>query len=123
MSESNGDGVVTFSEVVEERPVKIKDANGEVRDYVVRGMDGDSLSGWIDASLKRQPVDEKGRPVVKAPSVKDSQEDDIDLVQQCLFDINGCQVDRARIKSWPARTRLGLIKITQEVNGLAPGKG
>lgn len=105
--------VLEFDLTLNEYPVKLKDKDGNVKEYILREMDGKARDAYLTNMSGRMTVKADGKTTVSNFNGLQAS-----LITRCLFDKEGKQVPDTEIQSWPSRVQTLIHKECQEICGL-----
>lgn len=114
MSES-----LDFDLALREVPVKLRNKDGEVKEYVLREASGETASKYRNAALAALELGPEGKPkrIHNAASVE------VMLVALCLYEVINGEVTKkpvpaATIDAWPARVKKDLFNKVKDISEL-----
>lgn len=96
-------------------PVKLKDKDGELKDYELREANGDVACRWRNAILQRTTLGPDGKPS-SLGAIADTEPI---LVSLCLFEAGtNRNVPVGTIRQWPSKVQKALFEKAKEISEL-----
>lgn len=107
------DDVIEVSLAFTERPVKVKEQSGNIRNLVMREMDGDLRDEYLSNMTKGVKVDTASGTA----TMKSMKGIHAALLCRCLYE-GGELVPATEIHAWPSSVQAKLYAAAQKMNGL-----
>ena len=105
---------LVFSLKLEEVPVEMTDENGEVKEYILRGLTSDERSTFLNTTGNRAKFGAKGA-IQGLTDYKLLQEG---LLTMCMKNELGEKIPAKTLATWPAQVVSALFTAAQTMSGM-----
>lgn len=114
MNERKTMNELTYKRQTKQRPVKIEDADGQIKEYSLREVKAAKRDQYLDKLSNRLLTDNKGNII----GMKKYEGMQSDLLLMCMHDADGKLVDKAFLDDLPGTAVVDMFKAAQVLNGL-----
>lgn len=113
------DDVDLYEAEPESYPFRVREKNGEVTQFYLRGFEGEGMATWMHTVARKMKADKKGLN----SNTSDFRQFQASLIHLCCYDSAGNRVQINRIFGWAAKLQNALFEKCQELNGLNDESG